>query len=222
MHGGARCAEVPGVGGRHLILDYERQVVSRKRATQIPPVAKRTKNPAKGVAEAAQDPLFRASVSDVAPLPPRNKAALHKPRPRPVPRAQQHENTDGDELSDQLLFPRAPGEPLSFSRPGVQRQALRQLRRGGSSIEDELDLHGLTVAAARPLLVAFLNACGHRGLRRVRIIHGKGMRSEMGEGVLKGMVASWLAQRDDVLAYHEARPADGGSGAVIVLLRTAR
>jgi DNA-nicking Smr family endonuclease len=195
--------------------------VRRKRATQAPFVAKREKNLDKGTAETAKDPLFRASVSDVAPLPPRNRAALHKPRPRPVPRAE-HEKAHADDLSDNLISTRAPGEPLSFSRPGVQRQALRQLRRGGSSIEDELDLHGLTVAAARPLLVAFLNACGHRGLRRVRIIHGKGMRSEIGEGVLKGMVASWLAQRDDVLAYHEARPADGGSGAVIVLLRAAR
>jgi DNA-nicking Smr family endonuclease len=196
--------------------------MSRKRATQTPLAAKRTKNPEKATAEAGEDPLFRAFVSDVAPLPARNKASLHKPRPRPVTRAKQDGGAHADELSDHLTSTRAPGEPLSFSRPGVQRQVLRQLRRGGSSIEDELDLHGLTVAAARPLLVAFLNACGNRRLRRVRIIHGKGMRSEMGEGVLKGMVASWLTQRDDVLAYHEARPADGGSGAVLVLLRAAR
>jgi DNA-nicking Smr family endonuclease len=196
--------------------------VNRKRATQVPLVAKRTKHPGKPTAEAAKDPLFRAFVSDVAPLPPRNKASLPKPPPRPVTRAEQNGGVHADELSDHLTATRAPGEPLSFSRPGVQRHVLRQLRRGGSSIEDELDLHGLTVAAARPLLIRFLNACGRRGLRRVRIIHGKGMRSEMGEGVLKRMVASWLTQRDDVLAYHEARPADGGSGAVIVLLRAAR
>jgi DNA-nicking Smr family endonuclease len=195
--------------------------VSRKRATQVSLVAKRSKNPGKATEQGAEDPLFRAFVSDVAPLPSRNKASVRKPRPRPIVGAEQDGGAHADELTDHLTSTRAPGEPLSFSRPGVQRQVLRQLRRGGSSIEDELDLHGLTVAAARPLLVAFLNSCGRRGLRRVRIIHGKGMRSEIGEGVLKGMVASWLTQRHDVLAYHEARPADGGSGAVIVLLRAA-
>jgi DNA-nicking Smr family endonuclease len=194
--------------------------VSLKRGTHASTrAAKRAKKPRKPDPEPAEDPLFRASVIDVAPLPPRNKATLPKPRPRPVTRSHHHEHAEADELSDHAPLDRAPGEPLNFSRPGLQRQVLRQLRRGGSSIEDELDLHGLTVAAARPLLVAFLNACGRRGLRRVRIIHGKGMRSDSGEGVLKGMVGSWLAQRNDVLAYHQARPADGGSGAVVVLLR---
>jgi DNA-nicking Smr family endonuclease len=183
---------------------------------------KRTKKRSKAAPEIPEDPLFRASVSDVAPLPPRNRIILKKDRPKPVRRAHRGDRELVDELSDHMPFTRTPGEPLNFSRPGLQRQALRQLRRGGSAIEDELDLHGLTVAAARPLLVSFLNACGERDLRRVRIIHGKGMRSESGEGVLKGMVASWLTQRDDVLAFSQAQPADGGSGAVNVLLRGMR
>ena len=166
-----------------------------------------------------EDPLFRASVTDVAPLEPHNKASIPKARSKPITRARSHSTDESDALSDYVPVPREAGEPLRFSRPGVQRQLLRQLRRGGAAVEDELDLHGLTVAAARPLLVAFLNACARSGKRRVRIIHGKGLRSASGEGVLKGMVASWLAQRHDVLAYHEARAADGGSGAVIVLLK---
>jgi DNA-nicking Smr family endonuclease len=125
-----------------------------------------------------------------------------------------------DGLSDHIPFSPEPGEPLGFSRPGVQRRSLQRLRRGGSAIEDELDLHGLTVAQARPLLAAFLNAGARRGLRHVRVIHGKGRGSESGEGVLKRMVSGWLSQRPDVLAFHQARPADGGSGAVIVLLRS--
>jgi DNA-nicking Smr family endonuclease len=169
-----------------------------------------------------EDPLFRSSVADVAPLAPRNKASLPKARPKPVTRVRSHSADESDALSDHVPVSREAGEPLRFSRPGVQRQLLRQLRRGGAAVEDELDLHGLTVAAARPLLVAFLNACARSGKRRVRIIHGKGLRSASGEGVLKGMVASWLVQRHDVLAYHEARAAEGGSGAVIVLLRGMR
>ena len=164
---------------------------------------------------------FQAAVADVTRLPARNKARLQKPPPRPVVRSRADDESPGDDLSDHVPYSLEPGEPLNFQRPGLQRQTLRQLKRGGSAIEDELDLHGLTVAEARPLLVAFLDHAGRNGLRHVRIIHGKGLRSEQRGGVLKGLVASWLMQREDVLAFHEAPQRDGGSGAVLVLLRRA-
>jgi DNA-nicking Smr family endonuclease len=164
---------------------------------------------------------FRQALVDVTPLAPRNKARLQKPRPRPVARPTADIQSAADDLSDHVNFEREPGQALSFSRPGVQRQVLRDLRRG-SSVEDELDLHGLTVAQARPLLIEFLNASRQRQLRYVRIIHGKGMRSQTGEGVLKARVASWLSQRHDVLAFREARAEQGGSGAVNVLLKGMR
>jgi len=50
-------------------------------------------------------------------------------------------------------------------------------------------------------------------------VHGKGRRSRQPGPVLKGLVDHWLRQRDDVLAFCSARPADGGTGAVYVLLR---
>jgi DNA-nicking Smr family endonuclease len=190
-----------------------------RRKAAKPPALKRRAAPKPSADELK---LFRSSVSGVTPLPARNKAPLDKPRPHPVRRRPADRQAPVDDLSDHVTPAREAGEALSFSRPGVQRQAVRRLRRGGPAIEDELDLHGLTVAEARPLLISFLNACARRGLRRVRIIHGKGLRSASGEGVLKSMVASWLTQRDDVLAFHEARQADGGSGAVVVLLRGMR
>jgi DNA-nicking Smr family endonuclease len=85
-------------------------------------------------------------------------------------------------------------------------------------IQDELDLHGLIVPDARAILAEFLASCARRGLRCVRIIHGKGLRSRNGQPVLKQKVAKWLMQRDDVLAYCQARPVDGGGGAAVVLL----
>jgi DNA-nicking Smr family endonuclease len=166
-----------------------------------------------------EDEVFRAAVADVTPLDARHTTSVTKPPARPRRRTRAENQALLDDLSDTVSHHRDAGEPLTFSRPGIQRQAVRQLRRGGSRVEDELDLHGLTVAQARPLLVRFLNSCAQRGVRRVRIIHGKGLRSDNREGVLKGLVASWLAQRADVLAFHEARAAEGGSGAVIVLLR---
>jgi DNA-nicking Smr family endonuclease len=162
--------------------------------------------------------LFRRAVADATPLPARNQVKHAKPRPHPR-RREQHQ-TEHD-LSDYVPYTHEPGQPLKFNRPGVQHQIVRGLRRGGASVDAELDLHGFTVAAARRALVSFLNACARHGLRRVRIVHGKGLRSGTGEGVLKGMVASWLAQRPDVLAFREAAAAEGGSGAVVVLLRNA-
>jgi DNA-nicking Smr family endonuclease len=167
--------------------------------------------------------LFRRSVADATPLVPDNRVRLRETRRKPHPRPVEHDPHVHDGLSDHIPANtgRAPGEPLSFARPGVQKQVIRELRRG-RGVDAELDLHGMTVPEARRLLAQFLVEGRDRGLRRVLIVHGKGARSERGEGVLKGSVASWLAQWDDVLAFHEAPPARGGSGAVMVLLRAPR
>ena len=113
------------------------------------------------------------------------------------------------------------GEELNFARDGVGRDVLRQLRRGRWVIQDELDLHGLTSAEARPLVVQFLNESRRAGLRCVRIIHGKGLGSKNGEPVLKRKMVAWLVQREEVLAFCQARVTEGGGGAVVVLLRGA-
>ena len=193
-----------------------RGVIARRPRLQLERTAGRGSKAQRAITE---DPHFREAVGDVTPLPPRNRVSLEKLLPLPRVRDRSDDREYLDDLSDSAAFEREPGEALSFKRPGVQRQTLRQLRRGGSRIEDELDLHGLTVSVARPLLVAFLDRCRASGARYVRVIHGKGLRSTSGEGVLKGLVASWLAQRADVLAFHEAKAADGGSGAVVVLLK---
>jgi DNA-nicking Smr family endonuclease len=98
-------------------------------------------------------------------------------------------------------------------------QVLRKLRSGFWAVQDELDLHGLRSEEARELLAQFLTGALRRGQRCLRVIHGKGWRSQNNEPVLKRKVAAWLRQRAEVLAYCEARPAEGGSGAVVVLLQ---
>ena len=176
----------------------------------------------KGKSPPTPDETFRRALDGVTPLPARNKVELPKARPRPHPKPRTQDTSLEDALSDHVgwVASRDSGEPIVFARPGVRAQALRQLRR--QHVEDELDLHGLTVADARALLVRFLERCRRNGLRHVRIIHGKGLRSPHGEGVLKSKVASWLVQRQDVLAFREASASGGGSGAVVVLLKGAR
>jgi DNA-nicking Smr family endonuclease len=110
-------------------------------------------------------------------------------------------------------------DTLSYRRAGVGQDALRRLRRGHWVIQDQLDLHGHRVDEARLALGQFVREAWRRGLRCVRVIHGKGLGSKDREPVLKSRVRRWLAQRDEVLAFCQARPAEGGAGALVVLLR---
>src|SRR5204863_1973366 len=102
---------------------------------------------------------------------------------------------------------------------GVGLDVVRKLRRGVWVLQGELDLHGLRRDEARERLAAFLRDAAKSGKRCVRVVHGKGLGSPGREPVLKAKVKSWLIQRSEVLAFTHARPADGGHGALIVLLR---
>jgi DNA-nicking Smr family endonuclease len=165
--------------------------------------------------------LFRSAVTDVRPLE-SGRVSVMPPPPPPLPQKRLAE--ERQVLRDMLSDPEYPelletGEELFFARTGLQHNVLRKLRRGQYAIGAELDLHGLTATEAREQLAAFLIACRSRDLRCVRIIHGKGNGSVQRRPVLKGKVNHWLQQRDEVLAFCSARPADGGTGAVYVLLK---
>jgi len=160
-------------------------------------------------------------MSDVIPLR-HSRTVVERPRPRPLPvqklldeRAVLRESLRNESAWDIGLD---TGEELSFIRRGIDAQTLRRLRRGQWVVQEELDLHGCNSSQAHELVTQFLAHCARRGLRCVRIVHGKGLRSRNREPVLKRKVAGWLMLRDDVLAFCQAPRADGGSGAVIVLL----
>ena len=110
-------------------------------------------------------------------------------------------------------------DALSFRRRGIGLDVVRKLRRGVWVLQDEIDLHGLRSDAARERVAEFVRDSARAGLRCVRVVHGKGLGSPGREPVLKAKVKSWLVQRSEVLAFTHARPADGGHGALIVLLK---
>jgi DNA-nicking Smr family endonuclease len=185
---------------------------------------KRPVTPEPSAEEPADDEtLLREALKDVAPIPDPGKATLRRQRARPVPaqRLRDDEQVLQDSLSDHIPFEVGleTGDELVFLRDRLSNMVLRKLRRGHWVTQDQLDLHGLRSEEARQLLVEFLNEALAKGLRCVRIVHGKGLRSENREPVLKRKVGNWLAQRDEVLAFVQARPEDGGGGAVVVLLK---
>lgn len=167
--------------------------------------------------------LFRESMKDVVLLDFSDRVVPAAPRPAPVPRqrladnrAVLHESISDAFDVDTLLETDAE---LSYRRDGIGPDVIRRLRRGHWIIQDELDLHGQRREEARELLGAFLRRCALKGIRCVRIIHGKGLGSVNQKPVLKKLVHGWLVQKEEVMAFVQARAADGGSGALVVLLK---
>jgi DNA-nicking Smr family endonuclease len=168
--------------------------------------------------------LFRESIGRVRPL--RQGDAQAPRKPRPAPRAAQAERDEARVREELLVHPIDPaaievGDEIHYLKTGQPAKILKQLRRGHFSVRAELDLHEMTLAVARDAVRAFLDESIARRDYCVRIVHGKGLRSRADGPVLKRMTAALLARRKDVLAYASARPAQGGTGAVVVLLARA-
>ncbi len=168
--------------------------------------------------------LFRRSLDGVRRLR-HDRVEPHRRKPRPYPA--KHLEDEARVLEEMMSDDFVPedmetGEHLFYARPGLQQRLLRKLRRGQFRIDDEIDLHGLSVTEARSALAGFLRDCRERDRRCVRIIHGKGLRSAHRGPVLKQMLNKWLPLRDEILAFSSAIPVDGGTGALYVLLRRAR
>lgn len=168
--------------------------------------------------------IFRETVGNVRPLRRGNMNPLLRPRPRPaLLRSPHREPLPLEELLGPGTAAAHAGtdQPLQFMQPDLPPQTLRRLRHGAWVAQDELDLHHMSAAAARRGLLHFLEEACHAGFRCVRIIHGKGLGSPMmGGPVLKLLTDRLLRGHDQVLAFASARPEQGGTGAVLVLLRT--
>jgi DNA-nicking Smr family endonuclease len=175
---------------------------------------------ARGARHETRDQEFRDAVRDVAPLPQANRIQHERSKPAPIPhKLDEDERAVLQELARLELDDDVELEDdASFLRPGLPRDILRKLRRTHWVIQDHLDLHGLTGDEAAAETSKFIADCLHRGLRCVRIVHGKGLRSPGREPVLKRRIRKLLARRDDVIAFVEPRSAQGGAGAVVVLL----
>ena len=172
---------------------------------------------------AAQQNLFLKAVGGVKPIPDKRKAQLKKDQPPPVATQLALDEqavlveaiSDGFDAANLL----ETDETLSYRRPGIGVDVVRRLRKGEWSIQRQIDLHGLRSEAARDSLSGFIRDAQKNGIRCVRVVHGKGLSSPGKTPVLKGKVRNWLVQKDEVLAFVQARPIDGGAGALVVLLK---
>lgn len=164
--------------------------------------------------------LFLDAMADTRPLPLKQNRHIQRPKKKPLP-------GKGKKIQQQDLLNHADdiaelktNEQLVFLRPGLNKQVLRKLRRGNYRIDDELDLHGLTQQQAEKQIPGFIDHAVHDQLKCIRIIHGKGLRSNNSGPVLKTLCNHLLRRHPAVIAFVTAKPADGGSGALCVLLNT--
>ena len=166
--------------------------------------------------------LFRRLMGDAKPLRQAEKAPEHRPNisarahfARRDEKAVLQESLEADIDESEA----EAGDSLRFRHPSVGRRTMRRLARGHFSVQDEIDLHGMTVPEAKNALHDFVTDCDLRGYTCIRVVHGKGLGSGDRGPILKGKVNKWLRQWDRVLAFVSARQIDGGTGAIYVLLR---
>ena len=171
---------------------------------------------------AAEKNLFVNAAGAVNLLPDKRQAVLKKTRPEPIARQAELDEQAvlieaiSDEFDVSTLL--ETDEHMSFRRPGIGTDVTRKLRRGDWSIQRQLDLHGLRRDDAREALSHFIREAHKHGIRCVRVVHGKGLGSPGKAPILKSRVQSWLVQKKEVLAFVQAKPSDGGAGALVVLL----
>lgn len=171
--------------------------------------------------------LFLRAIGAVQPLKAsaRHEKAGQAARPAPLPRQRQQDEraalreTLSDEFDASTLL--HVDEHLSYLRAGIGPDVPARLRRGQWAVQRQIDLHGLRVDQARQALAAFIAAACRSGVRCVRVVHGKGHGSPGKTSVLRAKVPGWLIQKHEVLAFVQARPPDGGAGALLVLLHAA-
>ena len=198
----------------------KKQIVEREQREREEAAARAA---AERKAEAERN-LFQRAAGAVQPLRQRHGRVHHLPDPpAPIPAQRQLDDqrvlreSISDEFDASTLL--ETDEALSFRRPGIGIDVARKLRRGHWSIQGEIDLHGFRTDDAREALSTFLREAVVKGLRCVRVVHGKGLGSPGKTPVLKGKVHGWLVQKSEVLAFVQARGDEGGAGAVVVLLK---
>lgn len=173
----------------------------------------------------AESKLFELAVGAVQRMPHTTQVPAVKAVVAPVAKQRQkdEEAVLRDALSDEFDASTLldTDEMLSFRRPGIGRDVTHKLRKGDWAIQGEVDLHGLRTEEARVVLAEFICNAHRQGLRCLRVVHGKGLGSPGKTPVLKSKVHSWLVQKNQVMAFVQAKPAEGGAGALVVLLKPA-
>jgi DNA-nicking Smr family endonuclease len=167
--------------------------------------------------------LFQEAVKNVKPLKIKSKTievSTSKLKPIAKKLIEDEKRVLLDSISDEYIYDNIDSEDgLLYLRNGHSPDILNKLKKGYWVVQGSIDLHGMISQEAKSYIVDYIQDCKKRHIRCIRIIHGKGIGSKNKEPVLRNKVKNWLVQKDEVIAYAQAPRHDGGSGAVVVLLK---
>ena len=208
--------------GLHALGGISKELKAQRERREA---AEKARKEAEAAAERERH-LFAHYVGQVIPLTTQQRVQFQPepPTPRPLQQELDEQRVLLEAMSDEFDVSTLldVDDQMSFRRPGIGLDVTRKLRSGYWSIQRQLDLHGLRSDEAREALGQFVRLSHRTGLRCVRVIHGKGLGSPGKMPVLKAKVQRWLVQKKEVLAFVQARPADGGAGALVVLLQPGK
>lgn len=169
--------------------------------------------------------LFLKAVDGAKPL--KTDVRVPSERKKPKPRAVFSKADEAEALRESLLddidaIETGNVDTMRYNHPSVGKRTMRKLSRGRYAVQAEIDLHGMTVAEAKPRLSDFMQHAAATGKLCVRVVHGKGKGSGDRGPVLKHAVNRWLRSWNMVIAFCSTRQVDGGTGAIYVLLDDRR
>lgn len=204
-------------------LEQPRPAASAKAPPPPPPAKKQKEKPLD-----EESALFLEAVGEVAPV--RTVKARVGPPAPPTAAQLKLPNEEAESLARLAELVSGQGEfDLADSTEfiegavhGFDEGVMRKLRAGEFSTQSNLDLHGLTREQAKSELEAFIQKARIAGHRCVLVVTGRGLHSEDQLPVLKAGVQQWLTRgrvAKQVLGFCSAKPKDGGTGALYVLLR---
>lgn len=206
------------------LADYQASTpLKAKHATKTHNTALPAKT-AKPIIAAPPASEFSTLFGATTPIDTKNKRALERPKPAPIPRTNPNHTQEplGVFPSDHALWSDVGEQEFEFLRPSLERDVLRKLRQGEWPVQAALDFHGCTLDLARERFVAFMQQVVQANLRCVRMVHGKGLGSKNGAPIIKPTLRAWLIQQEEVLAFCPAKAENGGHGAALVLLRAKK
>lgn len=203
---------------RKAAEEAERQAKARE--------AERRRSRNRSLEGMTDDELFAHAMEGVTRLEADDRG--HAPPPPPRPMKVVSEEAEALATLNEIVAGTGPfdmscsEEFIQGHAPHVDERLVCALKDGNYAIQGIVDLHGLTRAEAKTRVESFIAESRRLSRRCVLIVHGKGLNSKDHIPVLKEALRSWMCQGvigRSVLAFCTARPCDGGSGALYVLLR---
>jgi len=192
------------------------------------PKADPTPEPPRRQPELSEEELWSVAIDGARPLSDRSERIRPGPQPLSVPSVELDPDLEAyDELralvTGEIPFDIADSDEFieGHSR-GLDPRVIRKLRKGEFAVQAHVDLHGLLKDEAKAALEAFLARSRQDGKRCVLVVHGRGLHSKDQVPVLKEALKRWMHTgrfARHVLGFSSARPHDGGTGAMYVLLR---